>query len=514
MTPVGRVAGAFIADPSFLSFIMGPVGGGKTTACIAKTLRLGRAQRMVMDHDRQVPVKRCRVAVVRDTYPNLDRTVIRSWHQWFPKTLGRWSGDTPRVHQFTLNIGRPGTPGFHLLDLEMIFAALGEHVVEDVMRGFELTGLWPNEADLLPRSVWEYGVGRVGRYPAEIDGGCAMAQIFADFNAPEDDNHVVQLAKYRDVPTELAEAIALENGGKQPLIGFFQQPGGMEENAENLHNLPGGKIYYLKQAALLSKDKKRRLIDNLIGPVRAGTPVHPEFRDDIDVSPERPHGHVRRFELNPHLPILLFADQGLCGAATLAQLDPRIDQLRVFDEFARIFEDENGEIDVVQIGGEAFGAEIRGTIATRYPGLALALACCDPAGSAGEAAIGHRSWRQDFSKGLGVPVKPVRVPGNAFEPRIKAVRDRLNGAVAGEPRLIIHPRCAILRKAFNSKYVLRRVSVGKAGDRFDDKPLKIQGYADVMESLQYGCFELQRGLALDARGPASGRRRPVTNEAE
>ncbi len=190
----------------------------------------------------------------------------------------------------------------------------------------------------------------------------------------------------------------------------------------------------------------------------------------------------------------------------LAQLDPATDQLRIFDELARVFENDTGQMEVSQMGGEAFGREVANRIVSRYSGLQIGLACCDPAGSAGEQAINATSWRRQFAKGLGVLVMPARVPGNALEPRLKPMRERLNGTVRGEPKLIIDPRCRILRKAFNTKYAWRRISIGSIdGGRFDSKPLKIQGYSDVMNAAEYLVFEIARGAALSATGHAAGR---------
>lgn len=515
MNPVGPVAAAFGASAAFLAFIMGPVGGGKTTESIAKGVRVGLAQNAVYDPARGCMVKKCRGAVVRDTYPNLDRTVIKSWQQWFPKTLGSWSGDAPRRHAFTLEIGERNAPGFHLLDMEVIFTAIGDNAVEDVLRGLELTWLWLNEADLLPRSIIEYGVGRVGRYPSASEGGCAMAQIFGDFNAPEEDNWIVPMI----VEGKVDPALAGDSG--RDLVKFFRQPGGLEDGAENLENLgeqqPGmtleqrreaGRKYYLKQAALLPPDKKRRLIDNRIGPVRKGTPVYPEFTDNAlyDQQGEVVTGHVRPFELDRRLPILIGADQDICPGVVLAQLDERYDQLRVFDEMARIFEGEDGHIEVSQMGGEAFGREVANRLVARYPGIEIGLVVADPAAAQGEQAIGHVSWRKHFSKGLGVQVKRCTVPGNSIELRTKAVRDRFGSKIPDKPRLLVHPRCQILRKAFNSKYVYQRVAVGSDDSgRFGGKPVKAQGYSDVMNALEYLCFEIAKGLTHSAVGAARGR---------
>lgn len=504
MNPVGPVAGAFGLSLAQIALIMGPVGAAKTTECIAKCVRAAVKQRAVWDSQRGCFVKRARGLVIRDTYPNLDRTVIKSWHQWFPKTMGKWSGEAPRVHAFTLNIGQPGTKGHHQLDLEMIFTAIGDHAVEDVLRGLEVTFAWPNEWDLLPGKILEVLIGRVGRYPSAIDGGCAFPQIFGDCNAPEEDNHLVPLfgidGEIR-VDPELAAALKAEGADDRPLIAFFRQPGGLDPGAENLQNLPGGRAYYLKQAALLAPDMKRRLIDNRLGPIRHGTPVYPEFKDEW---------HVADFPFDPTLPVLIGADQGICPGVVMAQLDPQLDQLRIFDEAARIFENDDGQMEVSQMGGFAFGREIAIKLQTRYQGPTIGFACADPAAAQGEQAIDQRSWRQDFQRGLGVPVRKARVPGNALEPRLNAMRGRLGATVRGAPKLLVHKRCTILRKAFNTKYCWARVSVGSIeGGRFGSKPIKVQGYADVMNAAEYLVFEVDRGVEQSATGVSSARARKL-----
>lgn len=522
--PVGKVALRFGVSTAVLAAIMGPVGGGKTTEAIAKIVRIGGMQEAVWNEKRGCFVKKCRGAVVRDTYPNLDRTVIKSWLRWFPKDMkgAHWSGEAPRTHTFTLGMGGlPGSPGYYEVDHEVIFVAIGDHAVEDVLRGLELTWLWLNEIDLLPRAIVEVGIGRIGRYPSGDLGRCLFPQIIADFNAPEEDNWTVAMIVEKKLDPDAVKAFEARLSGegamKRELIGFYRQPGGLEENAENLHNLEGGRAYYEVQAAFLPPDKKRRFIDNRIGPLRHGTPVFPEFCDDFLYDAQaHGSGHVRQFAPLAGQPILIGADQGLLGAVVIAQLNPMTDQLMVLDEMARVFEGDDGHIEVSQIGGEAFGREVAARLATRYGDLPVGLVVCDPAGTAGEQAISHSSWRKDFAKGLGLNVVKAPVPGNAIEPRLKAVRDRLGAKLPGKPRLIIHPRCTILRKAFNSKYVLQRVSVGAVDSgRFGDKPVKSQGYSDVMDALQYLAFSIDRGLNFRAVGsaPPRAQRAPIANDS-
>ncbi|NYT42310.1 hypothetical protein HZY97_16175 [Sphingomonas sp. R-74633] len=534
MLASGPVGAAFRACLAFLTLVMGPVGSGKTTDCIAKGVQCGAMQEAVWDQTRLGGkgcfVRKCRGAVVRDTYPNLDRTVIKSWWKWFPKNMGHWSGEAPRTHRFTLDMwdhSDPAKPFFFQLDMEVLFIAIGDNAVEDVLRGLELTWLWLNETDLLSRAIIEIGIGRVGRYPSGKDGRCLFPQIFCDMNAPEEDNWTVPLfiEKQLDPAAKAAiekrmREVANDNGPVREVIGFYRQPGGLEDGAENLQNLPGGRGYYELQVAVMAADKARRMVHNRIGPVRKGTLVYPEFVDDLLYDDEKgaQTGHVREFDVNPRWPVLIGADQDVCPGLVFAQLDPQTDQLMIFDELARIFENEDGNIVVSQMGGEAFGRQAALHLATHYPALSVGLVTADPAGSNGEKAIEGTSWRRQFQKGLGVNVRKCTVPGNSIELRTKAIRDRLGSKIPGKPQLVVHRRCTILRKAFTSRYVFKRIAAGGAVDsgKFADAPVKAQGYSDVMNAAEYLAFEVNKGLSFSAVGPAAtrGPGRQIVNDSE
>jgi hypothetical protein len=50
------------------------------------------------------------------------------------------------------------------------------------------------------------------------------------------------------------------------------------------------------------------------------------------------------------------------------------------------------------------------------------------------------------------------------------------------------------RRAFRTKYYYQRVGKGAATGSIRTSPKKVQGYADLMDALQYGCFEIDKGL--------------------
>lgn len=483
MTPVGPVASGFVKSRAFISGIMGPVGGGKTVAGIARCFRLGLSQKANWDEKRGCFVKRCRIMAVRDTYPNLDRTLIKTWHQWVPKEMGRWSGDAPRTHTFTIDVGTPGMKGFHQLDMEMIFTALGEHAVEDVLRGFEGTGLWGNEWDLLPRALLELGVGRVGRYPSVSEGGCRISQIWGDFNAPDEDNHLYDLFVNKKIDSDLAELIREQTGGKQPLIEFFEQPGGLEENAENLHNLDPsgegdrdrGRIYYRKQAAVMSEPMKRRMVDNKWGAVRSGMPVYPEFSDRLHV--------VEEAKPIEGLPLRIAMDAGLTPAAVIGQRTSW-GQTIVLAELATILDQEDEQLETV--GPTAFGEALADLLATRFPGYPVEFAVVDPAAAKGTDGSGNElSWLQTAARAARIRIRAAPVPNNDLTVRLEAVRRPLKRLLEqGKPALVISSACKVLRRGFNSGYVYRRTAVAGGDSRYENKPSKNQ-YSHVHDALQY-----------------------------
>lgn len=503
MKPVGPVAGRFINSPAYISAIMGPVGGGKTTASFARYINLGLAQNSVWDDRRGCYVKRCRIAAVRDTYPNLDRTLIKSWHQWFPKTLGKWSGEAPRTHNFTLYIGTKGLAGYFELDMELIFTAIGDNSVEDVLRGFELTGLHGNELDLLPRDMLDYGLGRIGRYPAAKDGGCARAQFFGDLNAPDEDNWVYDVFVNKSLDAELIAEIQEETGEQGPLIEFFQQPGAREPGAENLHNLPKG--YYTKQMLGMSQEKIRRLIDNKFGAVRDGMPVYPEYSDQVHCSLE-PLRPVRG------LPLRIGMDAGLTPAAVIGQRNA-FGQTVILAELATVLDEDD---TLSSVGPTAFGEALADLLATRFPGFPIEYAAVDPAASKGTDGSGNElNWLQIVAKVAKIRIRPAPVPNNSLDVRLEAVRRPLKRLIeAGRPGLVISSECKILRRGFNSGYKYRRTALAGGDGRYENKPFKNQ-YSHVHDALQYLMVASGEGRLVDSGGVISESARPmITVEAD
>lgn len=492
MKPAGPVSGAFVNSTAYIKGIMGPVGGGKTVACVANCIKLAFAQEPFFDPVRNIIVKKCRIGVIRDTYPNLDRTVIKTWHQWIPKTFGHWSGDAPRVHKLSIEVAK-GTPQHHFVELEMLFAGIGDNNVEDVLRGWELTALWINEWDLVAAMILQLGIGRVGRYPSKGADSVpsVLPTIFGDFNAPDEDNHLYDLFVNKKIDPELEAKISALTGGNRKLIEFFEQPGGLDENAENLQNLEGGRAYYELQAAVLSADMARRMIHNKFGSVQDGLPVYPEFSNAV---------HVAGEELKPiaGVPLRIGLDGGatLNPAAVIFQRNS-IGQYLILDELTVYIED-GGEPD--KVGPTQFAEALVDLLAVRYAGFDIELVAADPAAFRGGDGKKDKSWAQIVAKICKFHIRPAPCPDNDITMRTEAVRRPLKRTVeAGRPGLLVSPRCKVLRRGFNGGYKYKRTALTGGEGRYENRPAKNQ-FSHPHDALQYGLLASGEGRILEAVG--------------
>jgi hypothetical protein len=507
MKPVGPIAEAFAWDKRLITFIMGPVGSAKTTTCIRKMIHGALWQKPGPDG-----VYRAKWGVIRDTYPQLRKTALASWFQWFPKALGEWNGEAPYEHtvRFDIHTNR----GKLEVELTVIFAAIGENKAEDVMRGWEVTGIWINEGDLVSHEVFAYAVTRVGRFPSASQGGCQWRGLIVDMNAPDIENWTYTVGVDQDLGiTDEVAAELLEELGELMGIGFHRQPGGRSKDPlpENIQNLPKG--YYAQQIFALAKKPWliRRMVDNEFGPVRNGQPVFTEYNDDI-------HCAKDKLAPIPGVKLKISADAGGTPAAVIRQRNPANGQIRFLAEVVMFAEEADDELE--QMGATAFGKLVGRYVREEFPNCDVyEIVRVDPASAAGESATGaDPSWRQNFQKGLRselgerIRVKKSQCRSNRLDERLQAVRDpMLRLCEGGVPGFVICPvRCKTLRRGFKGMYVITRTGVG-ISSRFKDEPVK-NHFSHVQDAVQYGCVDEKRGANDNDDDDGGGTRHPGSAE--
>ncbi len=445
--PPGPVAAAFsvfgggLTDTSFVKAIMGPFGSGKSTACIYEIIGRGLMQAPGKDG-----VRRTRWAVVRNTYPELKTTTIKSWHQWVPATMGKWQAEGPPTHLVTFSHPQRG-----LVEIEVLFVALDRPDDVRKLLSLELSGAWLNEAREIPREILDGVTGRVGRFPSMAMGGPTWYGVILDTNPPDTDHWF-----YRLFEEEKPDGFRL-----------YRQPGGRSPQAENRQNLVAG--YYENTCRGKKAEWIKVYVDGEYGIVMDGKPIFPDYRDLT---------HCRPVPLIKGLPVHVGLDFGLTPAAVLGQRTA-MGQWRIFKEFV----------------SEGMGIKRFGELVLK-PYLLSALAgyavdiTGDPAGD--QRAQTDEKTPFTILRAMDLPARPA--PSNDPTLRLEPIEQALTRTIEGDPGLIIDPAgCPTLRKALAGGYRYRRMQV--SGERYEDKPDK-NGFSHVADACQYMFLGAGEGRAL------------------
>jgi hypothetical protein len=459
----GPVAENFFIDRSFISFLQGPYGSGKTTVCFFKLLDRAIAMPKCKDG-----VRRYRALVLRDTYRRMERTAIRSWHKWFPASVGKWEGgqDRPSKHKINLEL----LDG--ILEFEIEFAAVGDLDVEDFFGGYEITDLFLNEANLQTQEALTYGAGRCGRFPSMKDlppGSKFEYGVIGDLNAPEFDSWLLNM-QFGELDASMAAL------GK---TAFFVQPGGRSPQAENVQNLP--EFYYDRLAAANAHQPwwVARMIDNKPGFSRHGKPVFDEYDDGK-------HCAAHPFAIMPGVALEFGLDGGGHPAAVVGQRSAD-GQMRIIREFY-----------LGRCGPTRFGEAIERWLLGPAKGVPVAKRnYADPTAFDGvDKASGEMGFIEIIQNVTGLRFEPA--PSNEPDIRLDAVRQELLYSIDGShPALVISPECKALRKGFASDYRFSKIRK-ETGEELSERPVKNEA-SNPQDALQY--------LMLGSRGKIAVERR-------
>lgn len=295
---------AFSESDLFLRGIMGPIGSGKSSGCVVEMIARAQAQAPGPDG-----IKRSRWLVVRNTYQQLTDTTIKTVHQWLPPMFFGAPGPTMGWNKSTHTYLITGFPG---VEIEILFRALDRPDQVANVLSMELTGAWINEAREVPWTVIRAIQGRVGRFPAQRDGGPTWYGVIMDTNPPDTDSEWYQVFEEKCPDNAI----------------LFRQPSGISAEAENLGNLPKG--YYSNLVAnATSEEWVKVYVKGEYGFVLEGKPVFPEYNDII---------HCRETKTINTEPVYRGWDFGLCYS----------DDTEVLTKAGwKLFKDVNVELDLI-----------------------------------------------------------------------------------------------------------------------------------------------------------------------
>ena len=452
----------FLNDNSFVRGLIGTVGSGKSYACCAEIFKRAVQQKP----SKRDGIKYSRFVIVRNSYPMLKTTTLKTWLELFPEHIyGPVRNSPPITHHIKL----PSREGAAGIDLEVIFLALDQPKDVRKLLSLEVTGGWINEARELPKSIVDGLTHRVGRYPVKDDGGPTWRGVILDTNPCDDDHWIYRLSEKeppkgkfawkflrqppgvfeaKDVPKEMPEA-----------QGFVHSAGKWwktNDKAENLNNLPVG--YYEQLLGGKNLDWIRCYAEGKFTYVQEGKPVWSEYDDS---------SMVDDCEVLDGVPIQIGLDFGLTPAAVFAQRTPRgvwnvIHELVTFD-----------------MGLERFCILLKEDINRFFPKHELQV-WGDPAGVSRSTLNEETSF--DHLKTHGIIARPCAT--NNFQARREAVAMPMTRLIENKPGFRIDRKCVRLRKCLSGGYHFKRVAIGAGQERFRDTPNKNE-HSHIGDAAQY-----------------------------
>lgn len=468
------VLGQFMMSQARVQVIRGPVGSGKSKLCNLKLYSVASQQAP----DRS-GIRRTRWGVIRNTYPELITTTMRTWKDTFPESVyGRIIMSKPAFQR--IRVGD--------IEMEVDFLALDKEDDVSKLRSLEYTGFYVNELQYVPKILFDEMTSRAGRYPAMKDGGPTWYGVIADMNAPDEDHFIPMMTGEvewpENMPMDERQALAWPHDWD-----YFMQPPGMLEvygadgktiegyrdnpDAENVKWLPPG--YYRNQIKGKTRAWIKSRVLNKIALVIDGDPVWPWFRREV---------YVAREALQPvkgH-DLYVIADFGRRPAVLIAQeINNRVCVIEEMQDF--------------NASAVTFAPKVKRRLEQRYAGFSLRF-FGDPKGAdkmQNDDRTAYDIWRAN-----GMDMKPAPVKQNLIHTRIEAVDHLGSTMYDGKPRLLISPVCRTLIIAMEGRYCFEKK---RAGDLESKTEPKKDRYSDLADCLQYLAVSMGEGRAMIGMPP-------------
>lgn len=467
-----KTASKFHKDNSFVRLLLGPVGCGKSVADCLEVFRRGCEQEPGTDG-----ISRSRWAIVRNTYPELKSTTIKTWQEWFPpEYFGSVKWDSPISHTLI----------FSGIVIEVLFIALDKPADIRKLMSLELTGIYINELQFVHKKIFETCLERVRRYPPKKSGAkITWTGVIADTNPPSTRHWIYelfekgkpkgfQIYKYQPALIKLEDVPSDDTPYATSLDGtiYINNPDADYASCQNDSD------YWLKLVPGADDETIKVKYLGDYGVVVDGRPVHPEYNDRL-------HYSHKPLLYNPGIELGLGFDFGLTPACAIVQLSPT-GQFLVLGE---IYSEHLGLYDFVS-------NMVLPYLNQHFPGWKNNYKSRhDPAGQTGSQTDGKNC--QSILKSLNINSFPSG-KNNAPTPRREGLKYHLRRLVDGEPGFLLAPKIQLIREGLMGHFQYAKVQAGAddGTQRYHEKPLK-NIHSHICEGLEY--------IAMDYANPSRNR---------
>jgi len=440
----------YITSKYYEKGIVGSIGSGKTTASILSLLYHACHMPKCKDGKRK-----SRFAVIRNTYPELRSTTIKSFEQIFKRTAVQSS-------PIRMNIVEDD------LDIEFIFLSVDSPKDMQKLLSLEITGAYLNEARELPGSIFRNALSRVGRFPSQLFLEKENKEFYffciSDTNAPAESTEFFNRFYKEETKDrkffQQEPAAILSKDGKFILNNVEKIP--------NYRNLP--KDYYSKMI-----NEKYSWVANMLAcdtiRIHDGIPVFPNFSIK---------NHVYDNEINLlNRQVLIAMDFGLNPSAVISTYHEG--HLYIFDE--------------IYTEGIGLRQMINKYLKNIYINLKLKncdiFGVGDPAGRARsqtDESTCYSILREELPDINFVPAHT-----NVLEQRLDAVNYFLQTLSDEKPILQVNKKCIMSVEGFSGGYKRKK---DEKSDRtiISEIPDKNE-YSHVADAIQYCCMFWKRLIA-------------------
>jgi hypothetical protein len=485
----GKVLSAFHASTASVRLIMGPYGSGKSSASVVEMVRRMMAQRAWNN------VRDTEWAIVRSTYPELEKTTLKTFLNWLPEIDAfadsgyslRITRDAPITARLRMRL-----PDMTEVKATFTFLALDRPDDVSKLASLELTGAWVNEVRFVP---WQFITGlwdRCKRWPPKKFGGYTWTGLIGDTNPPMVDSDYYRNAEYvkprgwaffKQPPALLkvtdrdGKVAYIPNTGQNPDI----------PPAENITNLQAGYDYYLDMVNANDDEFIKVHVLGEYGVSQRGQAVYTAYNDGY-------HCAAADLETLRGLPLYLGWDYGHNQSVVMAQYAPW-GQLRVIDEMMAGLSRE----DLKMLPNDRYfpflglrefvNNRVKPYLAAHYHDMRI-ISVGDPSGTT-RSETDNTSCMQILEE-AGIPTKLAA--STVYTTRLEAVRWFLNWSPdKGQAGLLVSPRCRMLRRGFQSDYRYDETKTGTGVVLRPEPGKSISSHPH--DALQYIAMECRQNVA-------------------